>query len=71
MTTGAHGGGRQFKRKRAERRQEEEGDMHGKIGCKQGARGNLGGGREEGTVDISVEGKISILIIIGQSLVIG
>ena len=26
--------------------------MHGQIGCKQGARGNLGGGGEEGTMGI-------------------
>ena len=44
--------------KREERRQEEEGDMHGKIGCKQGARGNIGGGREERTMDIQWKEKV-------------
>ena len=46
-------GGRQINDKRTERRQEGEGEIHGKIDCKHGARGNLGGGREEGTMAIS------------------
>ena len=46
-------GGRKINENRTERRQEEEGDMHGQIDCIQGARGNLGGGREEGTIAIS------------------
>ena len=50
-------GGRQINDKRTERRQEEEGEMHGKIDCRQGARGNLGGRREEGTRSISEGGK--------------
>ena len=39
--------------KRTERRQEEEGEMHRQIDWRQGAWGNLGGGREEGTMAIS------------------
>ena len=50
-------GGQQMNDKRTERRQEEEGEMHGQIDWRQEARGNIGGGREEGTMAISGRGK--------------
>ena len=46
-------GGRQINDKRTERRKKDEGEMHGQIDCRKGAPGNLGGGREEGTMAIS------------------
>ena len=46
-------GGRQINNKRTERRQEEEREMHGQIGCRQGAWGNLIEEIKEGTMSIS------------------
>ena len=47
------GGGSKMNNKQTERKQEEVGEMPGQNAWRQGAQGNLGGGREKGTMDIS------------------